>query len=423
MPRPRAPASDTLMAAQRRTWVGFAVAAAVVAALGAGARLTHKPAPSVAVARAQFGPLTSWISTNGVIEPVEPHVIASRVSAFVAAIPVVEGQSVARGDLLLRLDVEPQRADLARAREALAKAENDVRVFEAGGPAGERAQIEADLRTAEAEVEQARGQRDATERLVSKQAATSTEFAQARLTLERAEATRDALAKKRQALRRDSAAQENVARLAVRHSQEAVRVLEQQVESASVRAPADGVVYSMPAKRGVRVEPGTVLASVADLTALRLRAFVDEPDLGSVEPEQAIEVSWSGLPNQQWQGRVLRVPKAVVARGDRTVGEVICSVTGDGQRLIPGLGVDVRIRVFSSTHSLLVPRNAVRSDSGGRYVFVVEDGVVRRRPVVVGLAGAAQSAVSSGLREGEWVALPSDLPLSDGMRVERKDAS
>jgi HlyD family secretion protein len=294
---------------------------------------------------------------------------------------------------------------------------------EAGGPAGERAQIEADLRTAEAEVEQARGQRDATERLVSKQAATSTEFAQARLTLERAEATRDALAKKRQALRRDSAAQENVARLAVRHSQEAVRVLEQQVESASVRAPADGVVYSMPAKRGVRVEPGTVLASVADLTALRLRAFVDEPDLGSVEPEQAIEVSWSGLPNQQWQGRVLRVPKAVVARGDRTVGEVICSVTGDGQRLIPGLGVDVRIRVFSSTHSLLVPRNAVRSDSGGRYVFVVEDGVVRRRPVVVGLAGAAQSAVSSGLREGEWVALPSDLPLSDGMRVERKDAS
>jgi len=404
-------------------WVGLGVAAAVVAALGAGARLTRKPAPSVAVARAQFGPLTSWISTNGVIEPVEPYVIAARISAFVAAISVVEGQSVARGDLVLQLDVETQRAELARAREALAKAENDLRVFQAGGPAGERAQFDADLRTAEAEVEQARSQRDATERLVTKRAATSTELSQAQLALERAEATHDALAKKREALRSDSAAQENVARLAVRHSQEAVHVLEQQVESASVRAPADGVVYSLPAKRGVRVEPGTVLASVADLTALRLRAFVDEPDLGSVEPGQAVEVSWSGLPNQQWQGVVLRVPKAVVARGDRTVGEVICSVTGDGQRLIPGLGVDVRIRVLSSAHSLLVPRNAVRSDSGGRYVFVVEDGVVHRRPVVVGLASPAESAVSSGLREGEWVALPSDQPLTDGMRVEQKDAS
>jgi HlyD family secretion protein len=385
--------------------------------------LARKASPSVAVARVQSGPLTSWISTNGVIEPIEPHVIASHVSAFVAAVSVVEGQSVARGDLLLTLDVAPQRAELAGARETLAKAENDVRVFEAGGPAGERAQLDADLRTAEAEVEHARAERDATERLVSRQAATAAELAQARLVLERAEATRDALAKKREALRRDSAVQEDVARLAVRHSQEAIRVLEQQVESASVRAPVDGVVYSLPAKRGVRVEPGTVLASVADLTELRLRAFVDEPDLGSVEPEQAVEVSWSGLPNQLWQGRVLRVPKTVVARGDRTVGDVVCSVAGDGERLIPGLGVDVRIRVLSSAHSLLVPRNAIRSDGGGRYVFIVEDGIVRRRPIVVGLASSAQSAVSSGLREGDWVALPSDLQLSDGMRVETKDAS
>src|SRR5262249_230779 len=151
--------------------------------------------------------------------------------------------------------------------------------------------------------------------------------------------------------------------------------------------------YSLSVKPGARVEPGTVLASVADLTALRLRAFVDEPDLGSVEPEQAVEVSWSGLPNQLWQGRVLQAPKTVVALGDRTVGEVLCSVTGDGQRLIPGLNVDVRIRVLSSTHSLLVPRNAVHSDSGGHYVFVVENGVLRRRPIAVGSASAANYAV------------------------------
>jgi HlyD family secretion protein len=411
------------MTGHRRVWVGLIVAAALVAALGAGTRLTRQPAPSIAVARVQSGALTSWISTNGVIEPIEPHVIASRISAFVAAISVVDGQSVARGGLLLTLDVEAQRAELARAREALAKAENDVRIFEAGGPAGERAQTESDLRTAEAEAEHLRTERDATARLVTKQAATSMELAQTQLALERTEARREALANKREALRRDSAAQERVARLAVQQSREALRVLEQQVESGSVRAPVDGVVYSLSVKRGARVEPGAVLASVADLTALRLRAFVDEPDLGAVEPDQAVEVSWSGLPNKLWQGLVLRVPKTVVARGDRTVGEVVCSVTGDGQRLIPGLGVDVRIRVLSSTRSLLVPRNAVRSDSGGRYVFVVGDGVVRRRSIVLGLASATHYAVAGGLHEGEWVAVPSDVPLSDGMRVQMTDAS
>jgi HlyD family secretion protein len=411
------------MAMHRPVWVGLAAAAAVVAALGAGTHLTRPPVPSIAVARVQFGPLTSWISTNGIIEPVEPHVIASRVSAFVSSISVTEGQTVQRGDLLLTLDVEAQRAELARAREALAKAQNDLRVVEAGGPAAERAQADADVRTAEAEVEHLRRERDATERLVAKQAATRMELAQAQLALERAEATLEALAKKREALRRDNTAQEKVSRLAVQQSDEAVRVFERQVESGSLRAPVDGVVYSLPAKRGVRVEPGTLLASIADLTALRLRAFVDEPDLGSVEPEQLVEVSWSGLPNQVWQGRVLRVPKTVVPRGDRTVGEVVSSVTGDGQRLIPGLSVDVRIRVLSSARSLLVPRNAVRSDTSGRYVFVVEDGVVHRRSVAVGMASPASYAVVGGLHEGEWVALPSDVSLRDGMRVQTMDAS
>src|SRR5437588_4887119 len=132
------------MALHRPVWVGRVVAAAVAAALGGGTRLTRQPAPSVAAARVHLGALTSSVSTNGIIEPIEPHVIPSRISAFVGAISVAEGQSVARGDLLLTLDVEAQRAELARAREALAKAENDVRIFEAGGPAGERAQADAD---------------------------------------------------------------------------------------------------------------------------------------------------------------------------------------------------------------------------------------------------------------------------------------
>jgi HlyD family secretion protein len=405
------------MALRRPVWAVVLGAAALVVALGAGARLTREPAPSIPVGRVEFGPLTAWISTNGVIEPVEPHVIASRVSAFVSALSVVDGQAVRRGDLLLTLDVEPQRAELARAREALAKARNELRVAEAGGPAGERAQVEAQLRTAEAEREHLRRERDVTERLVSKQAATREELAQAQLALERAEATVDAIAKKRDALGRDTAAQLQVARLSVQQSEEAVRVLEQQVESGSVRAPADGVVYSLPAKPGARVEPGAVLASVADLSALRLRAFVDEPDLGSVAPDQLVQVSWSGPPNQVWQGRVMRVPKTVVPRGDRTVGEVVCSVTADGQRLIPGLGVDVRIRVLSSDRALVVPRNAIRSDARGRYVFVIDNGVAHRRAVTVGMASPTSYAVIDGLREGESVALPSDVPLRDGMRV------
>jgi multidrug efflux pump subunit AcrA (membrane-fusion protein) len=100
-------------------------------------------------------------------------------------------------------------------------------------------------------------------------------------------------------------------------------------------------------------------------------------------------------------GRTERVPKNVVPRGDRMVGEVICSVKNDDEQLVPNLGVDVRIRLQARPRALLVPRQAVRSDQGGRYVFVVKDRTAARRPIVVDGASATGYAVARGLEEGD----------------------
>src|SRR5262249_50848971 len=136
-----------------------------------GLRLVRTSAPEVAVARVQFGELESWLTTNGLIEPSEPHVIRATVGAFVVAVRDVEARKVRRGDSLLTLEVTGQRADLARAREELVKAQNAARALEAGSEGGEWAQVSSDFRKAEAEVLQLQRARDATERLVAKQAA------------------------------------------------------------------------------------------------------------------------------------------------------------------------------------------------------------------------------------------------------------
>src|SRR5215470_7658148 len=91
--------------------------------------------------------------------------------------------------------------------------------------------------------------------------------------------------------------------------------------------------------------------------------------------------------------RVEQVPKEVVSRGDRRVGEVVCSIGNDNQKLIPNLDVDVRIRVQSRPQALLVPREAVRSDQEGRYVFVVKEHRIERRPIVVDIASTTSYAV------------------------------
>jgi multidrug efflux pump subunit AcrA (membrane-fusion protein) len=117
-----------------------------------------------------------------------------------------------------------------------------------------------------------------------------------------------------------------------------------------------------------------------------------------------------------WTGHVERLPGAVVARGERHVGEVICSLD-DSTQLIPNLDVDVRIRIQSRPRALLVPRQAVLSDQVGPYVFVIENGTLGRRTIKIDVASVADDAILSGLKEGDVVAIPVNSDLSDGMRV------
>jgi multidrug efflux pump subunit AcrA (membrane-fusion protein) len=403
---------------QRRVGVlviaGLCAVLAVIAAL----RLVRVSVPKVAVAQVSVGPIESWITTNGTIEPAVPHVIRARVPTFVKSVRVTEGQTVKKGEVVLTLDVAQQRADLALAREELAKARNELRVVEDGGPAGARAEAQSELEKVEAEVAHLEREREAIVRLVAKQAATGAELGQTELALARARATRDALAKKRQDLDRDTTLNTGVAGLAVERARDAVKLREVEAQSAEIRAPGDGTVYALPARPGSRVDAGAVLAEIADLGAVKLRAFVDEPDLASVEEGQRVEVSWSALPNQAWTGQVERVPKEVVSRGDRRVGEVVCSIANSNQKLIPNLDVDVRIRVNARARTLLVPREAVRIDQSQRYVLVVKDGRLERRPIAVDIASVTSYSVVKGLREGELVALRSDVELRDGMRVD-----
>ena len=104
------------MALPRRSARWLLSGAVLIVALLAGARLVDSPAARVAVARVKVGALESWISTNGVIEPREPHVIRAPVATFLKTVDVVEGQTVRRGVTLMTLDLAEQRAEVIERR-------------------------------------------------------------------------------------------------------------------------------------------------------------------------------------------------------------------------------------------------------------------------------------------------------------------
>ena len=392
------------------------VVAASVAVLALGIRWWRAGVVPVAAAAVRVGALDVWVATNGLVEPTDPHQLRAASSVFVRTVNVVEGQAVKTGAVLMTLDVAQQKAELARAREDLATAEHDLRNAESGGAAGERAQIESDLRKADAEAAHLRTERDTLTRLVATKAATRQELDQVNLDLARTESTRAALTTKLQELGRQAATGVQAGRFALERARETIKMLETQVALETLRAPADGTVYLLPIRAGNRVETGDLLAAVGDLGRMQVRAFVDEPDLASIQKGQPVEVSWSAVASRVWAAHVERLPGAVVVRGERHVGEVVCSLD-DSTQLIPNLDVDVRIRVQSRPRALLVPRQAVLSDQAGSYAFLIENGIVHRRPVVMDVTNVTDAAVQSGLKEGDTVALPGTIDLSDGMRV------
>ena len=385
----------------------------------------RKPVASVRVVEPRRETLISSISSNGKVEPVTPYPIRAQLNTFLEKVYAVEGRQVTKGQLLMRLDVNDARAQLARARAALLEAQDDLRIARAGGRPDEAAQVSESLAHARAERDRLQKDHDALQKLVAVQAATRDELARNELSLAQArgEVKRLEAAKlefdSRVKLTAESAA------LRVEQGRSQVSALEEQVSEGEIRAPAGGILYSLPVKTGDFVRVGDLLAELADLRQVRVRAFIDEPELGGLETNQPVIITWDGLPGRSWEGRTEAIPKQVVTRGTRSVGELLCSVRNDKLELLPNLNVNVRVNERTRQETLSVPRGAVETENGRRYVFVVKDdsllggrNTLEKRQIQVGLASPTSYEVTGGLSEDETIALPGDVDLRNGMRVQ-----
>jgi len=368
--------------------------------------------------------LVASISSNGKVEPIAPFVMRAQLATFVDKVYAVEGQSLRRGQPILELDVKDAAALLAQARASLLRAQDDLRAARAGGRSDEAARVTGDLTRAQAERDRLLRDNEALKRLVAQQAATKDELAANEVALARSQSEYNRLAAAKQEFARQVLLDAQRAALQVEQARSEVAALAEKVRESHVVAPADGTLYSFPVRAGDFVKVGDLLAEMANLRQVRVRAFIDEPELGSLAPDEPVIITWDALPSRSWEGRTTVIPKQVVARGTRSVGELLCAVNNDKLELLPNINVNVRINAKERLHVLAVPRGAVELEGGQRYVFVVKDNGLsvgkkhlEKRQVQVGIASPTSYEITGGLQEGEYVALPGDVDLKDGMAV------
>lgn len=267
---------------------------------------------------AEYRTIDITVEAAGIVEPETTVEVKSKASGEILSINAETGDYVEEETLLVQIDKRTPR--------------NTVN------------QTEADLEAAKARRRIAETQLKRTKNLLDKGIVTETEYEQA--SLERANA--EALVISRQV------DLEN-ARIALGDT--------------DVNAPISGTIIEKNVERGQVISSptqdvggGTILLKMADLNTVRIRALVDETDIGKIRAGMPVTVNVSAFPGQSFSGEVLKIEPQATIEQNVTMFPVLIRLENNAGMLRPGMNAEIRISIARAENVLAVPTMALRTD-------------------------------------------------------------
>jgi HlyD family secretion protein len=391
------------------------VVAAVLLFTGINRRRAGTPVRAEKVVRQE---IASVISTNGKIEPINSFEAHAPAPATVNKVLVAEGDHVKAGQLLVQLDDAEARSQAARALAQLRSAEAALSGIKAGGTQEEVLTSRADLTKAQAERDDAQRNLQAIQKLRQNGAASPAEVEAAQNRQKKADADVQLLQAKLSG--RFSSPEVAKVEASAAEARAAYTAAQEVLRHSNVTALFAGTVYQLPVKSGSYVNGGDLLVQVANLEKVRVRAFVDEPEIGRLAKGQRVEIKWDATPGRTWDGTLTRVPTSVTMVGTRTVGEITSEIDNSDRKLLPNVNVNVSIISARHDNALTVSREAVHDVDGKRYVYKIEDEKIVAQEVQTGLSSLTRVEVIKGIPEGAVIALGAinAQPLRSGMDIK-----
>ena len=402
--------------AQRRwiLWTAGAVAAVILLASFA----SRDDSVQVVTAVVNRSNIRSLISTNGKVEPINNFEAHAPTGTVVKRVLVKEGDHVKKGQLLVELNSSSAESQAAQAHAQIRASEADMSSIQHGGTQEELLTLHAQLVKATADRDAAQRNLDALQRLQQTGAASPGEVRAAQAQL----ATAEAQVKLFQSKQNGRYSPPEISSVQAKQSQaeSAYSAAEDVLRQLIIRAPFSGVVYSLPVRQGTYVNPGDLILQEADLSSVLVRAYVDEPDVARLTRGEKIEVSWDAIPGRVWTGSVSTIPASVKLHGTRNVGETTCIVPNEDFKLLPNINVGITIVTAEDDHVLTIPREALHTDGGKPYVYLVANNELQRRTVETSISDLTHAEITSGLSDGTRVALGSvnSKPLHDHLSVK-----
>ncbi|KAF0245096.1 MAG: efflux transporter RND family MFP [Planctomycetota bacterium] len=364
----------------------FALVLAVAVAAIGWWRLAPRPHPVKAV-RVKRGPveMTVTATSAGTVAAAQEARLRPEGTGRVARIVHPEGDRVLAGDPVVELD-----SDVLRARRVSAEEMVKVQVAALGTARTWEKYAESEFRRVE---KMWKRERQEDTPLVSEQQYREAEWKRD-----------DAIARSVSAEAILSEAKARVAEIGV------------EIEKMTICAPFEGRITEMLVEAGETVAPTSVICELQTNHRLEIEAPFDETDFGRIGLDMEARLTFDAFPNEPVKGVVSKIaPKVTATREKNRTLKVTVAIPSAG-KLSPGLSADVVILCRRVPEATYVPTRCLRD---GRFVYVVEGGVARKKEVKTGVSNWETTEVLD-LKEGTVVVSLLDLDFQgelDGKEV------
>jgi HlyD family secretion protein len=324
------------------------------------------------------------VSSAGVVEPLATIEVKSKASGEVLELFVETGDFVEEGTLMVHIDPRTVSNRLD--------------------------QSNAELRAANSRREIAQTQMTRAESLLVQGTFTQADLEQAALDLANSEA------------------QVVTARVSVENARIAV-------DDTDIRAPISGTIIQKPVEKGQVISSptqdysgGSLLLAMADLSAVQIRALVDETDIGKVKAGMAATVLVAAYPNQPFPGEVVKIEPQAVLEQNVTMFAVLVAIQNPDGLLMPGMNAEVDVEIARAENALTVSVMALRTErdlSSTASILGVDEATIREALRASGGAKeeAAQEPVDSGNTitiGGRTIELPAGVDADKFRKVMEK---
>ena len=325
--------------------VAILLIAAIVAGIYYYPRLTSKPAP------------VTQLALSGNMEAHE-SLVSFKVPGRILELPVEEGQSVAAGALLARLDDEDYKQRVRMDESTVRVRESSLALAQAGARVQEVKAAQQNMLDAQAALDQRKIDNERAQQLFAKDEISAQDRDNAATALKRAaavlEGARQRYEEAVEGTRKEEIA---VAQANLGQSRASLGMSRVNLDYTILRAPSAGVITVRQAELGEVVSPGSPVVTLADLDHLWLRAYIAETDLGRIHWGQDAAITTDTYPGKQYHGRISFIsstaeftPKSVQTNKERVtlVYRIKIDVENPNHELKPGMPADAHIELATA---------------------------------------------------------------------------